>query len=321
MATVIRVKRRITEEPFDKFVLNSKRPRKNVDDASSSSDAVASNLMATDDETSTILKFSGTIKSEDDIKTHITRLTKSQAEESVRKTRKVINVTAKTREQLKVNAQNSRFKVINCFRSAQNGDNVPEDDQLTVVDVVKDDANDDVAKPDAAATSMDKDFVYDLYMVDDGEQNWEIDYNNLISIRPFDDLVYQANDEKYSNDDESEDSNDEDNWRNEYPDTDDNFSVGEDDMRRAVEDLNFGSDNDLSSDESDCCVEPVIHFREADDDLSAFEYFKKYGRLKAHAQHYRDGRTQSHRAVKHDTDSDSDAESSNEGVDASSDSE
>lgn len=315
MAAVIRVKRRINEEPYEKFVLNCKRRRTSDDESSGS--VVAPNLLETSDETTTILKFTGTIKSEDDIKTHITRLTKSDAKQSVQKTRKIINVTAKNREQLKTNAQNSRFKVINCFRSVPDG-NDGDDGNLTIVDVIKDDNSKETNDEQSASkdesetvTAMDTDYVYDLYMIE-GEQNTQIDYENLISIRPFDDLVYQANDDAYADsDNDSEDSNDEDNWRNDYPDTDDDFSVGEEDMRRAVEDLNFGSDDNLSSDESDYDREPVVHFRSADDDLSAFDYFKKHGRVKAHGQYYRSGRVQ-RTDTAHDKDDDTDTASSND---------
>lgn len=311
MAAVIRVKRRITEEPFDKFVLNCKRRRTSVDESSSS--VVAPNLLETVDETTAILKFTGTIKSEDDIKTHITRLTKFDAEQSVQKTRKIINVTAKNREQLKANAQNNRFKVINCFRSMPDGDDA-DAGHLTIVDVVKDDTsketNDERSETEPgkdeskSATAMETDYVYDLYVVE-GEPNTQIDYDNLISIRPFDDLVYQANDDTYADsENDSEDSNEEDNWRNDYPDTDDDFSVGEEDMRRAVEDLNFGSDDNLSSDESDYDKEPVVHFRGADEDLSAYEYFKKHGQVKAHGQYYRSNRVQ-RAAAAHVTDTES----------------
>lgn len=51
---------------------------------------------------------------------------------------------------------------------------------------------------------------------------------------------------------EDEDSNDENNWRNDYPDDEDqmdNESIGERDMRRAMNDFAIG--NDLSSDEED----------------------------------------------------------------------
>lgn len=312
MAAVIRVKRRTTDEPFNKFVLNCKRRRISADESSDS--VVAPNLLESSDETTTILKFTGTIKSDDDIKTHLTRLTKADAEESVRKVRKICNVTARNREQLRQNAQNNRFKVINCVRSVADGDGATESD-LTIVDVIKDDAkdvNDEQPSDDGeakASMAMETDYVYDLYVAE-GEQNTEIDYDNMISIRPFDDLVYQANDDAYKDSDNSEDSNDEDHWRNEYPDTDDDFSVGEEDMRRAVEDLKFGSDDDLSSDESDYDREPVVHFMDADDDLSAFDYFKKYGRLKSHGQYYRSAQRRQYLAEVADSTSDSDTDES-----------
>lgn len=325
MAAVIRVKRRINEEPFDKFVLNCKRRRTSDDEPGSN--VVMPNLQESSDETTTILKFTGTIKSEDDIKTHITRLTKTDAEESARKTRRIVNVTAKNREQLKTNAQNNRFKVINCFRSVSDGDNAAEGN-LTIVDVIKDDTKEptDIQPKDdpstdesKLSTAMETDYVYDLYVVE-GEQSAQIDYDNMISIRPFDDLVYQANDDTFDNSNDSEDSNDEDNWRNEYPDTDDDFSVGEEDMRRAVEDLNFGSDDNLSSDESDYDREPAVHFLDADDDLSVFDYFKKYGRVKSHGQYYRSARERRRLAAEPDTDTESDAEASS-GTSAHSDDE
>lgn len=60
-----------------------------------------------------------------------------------------------------------------------------------------------------------------------------------------------TNDDSDSEEDE-DDSNDENNWRNDYPDEDemsDDESVGERQMRRAMNNLDFG--DDLSSDEQD----------------------------------------------------------------------
>lgn len=40
---------------------------------------------------------------------------------------------------------------------------------------------------------------------------------------------------------DEDDSNDENNWRNDYPDEDEfNESIGEDDMRKAIEDFDIG---------------------------------------------------------------------------------
>lgn len=69
----------------------------------------------------------------------------------------------------------------------------------------------------------------------------------ILSIRPLDDLTFgtaRDNGQRDSSD-ESEDSNDENNWRNEYPDTeeegnDDDNSVDENDMRRAFNSMDMG---------------------------------------------------------------------------------
>lgn len=323
MSAVVRVKRRISEEPFNKFVLNCKR-RKTSEDASTTETATV-NLLDSIDETKTILKFAATIKSADDVITHINRLRKPDAEEVVRKIRMPTNVTSKNRQQLKTDLQSNRFKVVNCYRSI-NGGATENSANLTIVDVVKEDEKSNTSNADGDLTNavdmlaeataskpiVDENFVYDLYLIDGTDQNTEIDIENLISIRPFDDLVYQHNDERFNDSDmDSEDSNDEDNWRNEYPDTDDDFSIGEEDMRRAVEDLQMGSDENLSSDESDYAKEPIVHFLDADGDdneLNEFDYFKKHGRMQAHKQYYRnqDGsRRAKYRAEIETSDSDS----------------
>jgi hypothetical protein len=59
-----------------------------------------------------------------------------------------------------------------------------------------------------------------------------------------------VNNSDESENDEDEDSNDENNWKNDYPDEDemyDDESVGEGEMRRAMDDLDFG--HELSSDD------------------------------------------------------------------------
>lgn len=72
-----------------------------------------------------------------------------------------------------------------------------------------------------------------------------MDYNDYLYSRPR--LV---NSESEDDNAEDEDSNDENNYRNDYPDDDegsDNESIGEREMRRAMN--NFDIDNELSSDE------------------------------------------------------------------------
>lgn len=58
-SAVVRVKRRIDEEPLNAFVLNCKRRK--VDEEKNEHDA---SMLMDKDETSTILKFAGTVDSQ-----------------------------------------------------------------------------------------------------------------------------------------------------------------------------------------------------------------------------------------------------------------
>lgn len=69
------------------------------------------------------------------------------------------------------------------------------------------------------------------------------------SVAIYDDPLYSSHrglgDRSDSDGGESEDSNDENNWRNDYPDEDEDVfgeaaSVDEDDIRRAVEEFDLG---------------------------------------------------------------------------------
>lgn len=58
--------------------------------------------------------------------------------------------------------------------------------------------------------------------------------------------AYRTNRDNESSEHETDDSNDENNWRNEYPDTDENDSIIDDeDIRRAVEDFDLGNCGDI----------------------------------------------------------------------------
>lgn len=344
-SAVVRVKRRITDEPFDKFVLNCKRLKTSHNSVGESTDATTDTASAiatttTDfataieqtNDTKTILKLAATVSAEDDLRAHLAKLRKGEAEELVRKVRKPGRVINKLREQFKDDAQNQRFKVINCFRSIADATISNETiaggttENITIVDVIKEetarapmtaDSNQMATSSTAAMDQSDSKFVYDLYLVQSGEQLTEIDISNY-TIRPFDDLIYQANDDTLNDSDmDSEDSNDEANWRNEYPDTDDGHSIGEEDMRRAVEDLNFNSDADnLSSDDDDAhnyVDDPVVHFMdECEDDENEYNYFKKHGQVRNHAAYYRPNRRNPRDRLASGEDSDiDDAPSSN----------
>lgn len=112
----------------------------------------------------------------------------------------------------------------------------------------------------------------------------------LCSVQPFDDLIYGTHRENGVNDtwdsEESEDSNDENNWRNDYPDTEeeDEESVGESDIRLAVENMDLEGDRELSSDDGNGFVYSIdaeaIGFEDDIDYCDVNRYGEAYARYK-----------------------------------------
>lgn len=208
MAAVIRLKRRVDEDPLDAFVLNCKRqrttdsdqqhPDPTRDDASSSNSA---------DETSTVLKFAGTFPKADNIPTHLQqRLSKDEAREVISRVHRP-KIATRNREATRQNAQNSRFRIVNCTRSLSQ---VEGGEGTTIVDVERDVIAAAAAAASAATiatpastaaissetTSLnekrpsegqqeDQGYVYDLYVVDDTQPQVHIPFipDNLDDIR------------------------------------------------------------------------------------------------------------------------------------------
>ncbi|XP_058815969.1 probable RNA polymerase II nuclear localization protein SLC7A6OS isoform X2 [Topomyia yanbarensis] len=264
MAAVIRLKRRVDEDPLNAFVLNCKRQRTELPEVIGSGGDVAG-------EVSTVLKFAGTFTKADNIHPHLQqRLSKEEAKEAISRVHRP-TIASRNRAATRQNAQNNRFRIVNCTRSLSQVDGA---EGTTIVDVERDiepvaagssfsttDASSDGAtqKPPVHNESS---YVYDLYVADDSEQQTHIPYipENLedISVAIYDDPLYSSHrcHGENTSDEESEDSNDENNWRNDYPDEDEDVfgdanSVDEDDMRRAVQDLDIDGENELSSDDED----------------------------------------------------------------------
>lgn len=331
-SAVFRVKRRLDDQPYEKFVLNCKRIKLD-DENGSNTGGTASN------DQKSILKFAATLNADDDIGAHLDKLQKPEASQNFHKARKPTNVVEKLRQQIKSDAKNQRYKILSNLREVDlNGsDNIEDTARIRVIDVEKENYNDPqpgASNDDKAAAmeSADK-FVYDLYLVD-GVDAKQLDVDNIESIKPFDDLILQLYSEILDDSDFlSDNSNDEGHWRNEYPDTDDGASIGDDDMRRAVEDLNFGNDADESSSENEIMVytkEPAVHFIDTanggdgdvgndgdnDDD---YDYFKKHGRIKKHTEYYRPHRNfGANKNANHDNGDDSDEDGSGSSIRSSS---
>lgn len=190
---VVRVKRRITEEPLSEFCLSCKRPRL---DGSNNPDEEQK------EEISTLLRFAGTV--EDQVSPYtfssnidilitflqstsieqISRLTKDDAKRLTQKTRQP-NIAQKSRAEQRQNLHENRYKVVNCHRAIESsgGECSSNPKEITIVDMEKQKAGTTTEIPVPSANSstelesdrstderVDERYVYDLYVTDNGQQ-------------------------------------------------------------------------------------------------------------------------------------------------------
>lgn len=186
MAAVIRLKRRVDEDPLNAFVLNCKRqrtgefehPQASVNDSG---------------ETSTVLKFAGTFTKADNISTHLQqRISKEEAKEAISRVHRP-TIASRNRAASRQSTQNSRFRIVNCTRSLSQVEGV--EGTTTIVDVERDIiaaaavASSATAGADAKLPSQSQPeepgYVYDLYVADESQQQTHIPYipDNLDDIR------------------------------------------------------------------------------------------------------------------------------------------
>lgn len=202
MAAVIRLKRRVDEDPLDAFVLNCKRQRTDPSQDQGAPDIASSSTSA--GETSTVLKFAGTFPKADSIPTLLQqRLSKDEAKEAISRVHRP-KITSRNREATRQSAQNSRFRIVNCTRSFSQDEGASE--ATTIVDVERDiiaaaaaaaasaaiESTSSAAATDnergekqSAEQTDDQDYVYDLYVVDETQPQVHIPYipDNLDDIR------------------------------------------------------------------------------------------------------------------------------------------
>uniref|UniRef100_A0A1A9WKC1 Uncharacterized protein n=1 Tax=Glossina brevipalpis TaxID=37001 RepID=A0A1A9WKC1_9MUSC len=205
MPAVVRVKRRIDEEPLSAFVLNGKR-RRLADDDTSFVEQSNGKIVTSKDEISTLLKFAGTLREQDDTATtEFARLTKTEAKEMVsqKTVRKPSNCTEKARQEMRQHLHEQRFRVVNCLRTTLETPDTDENSaskNLTIVDIEKQQndrtaalnnnnvgGNSLMASTSSAAltteadsihsTDSDTGYVYDLYLPDNEQQ---ADYVDLM---------------------------------------------------------------------------------------------------------------------------------------------
>ncbi|CAG9784671.1 unnamed protein product [Diatraea saccharalis] len=217
-STIIRVKRKIEDNPQDALVLLCKRLKTDTEEISPS-----------------LFVFQGTVsdRESNDVKKIVPK-----NEFQLKTTHNVNDIINKIRKERKEAAQENRYEVINCSRGLKDG--TDDNDIYDLVDLQR---TSDVEK--------DVKYAYDLYVAAK-QQDFDVSMlDNLVSIENYEtNLIFGShrdNGKNLSSDDEADDeddSNDENNWRNEYPDTD-NSSIDEEAMVRALERCDI---DDLSSD-------------------------------------------------------------------------
>lgn len=191
------MKRHINEEPHSAFVLNCKKRK---------TDGTAP-VSSAPGETSTILKFAGTLAStidqvnvlinvvnskillhiftkqfqDADISEHIAKLTKEDAKDIVNRKRQVPNVGNRI-DQNREKSQQNRFKIVNYTRALNEPAEESTSNKLTIVDVEKDRTNTTEATTSSSFSDLsDEPFVYDIYIADAAESavQYPFDMNDL----------------------------------------------------------------------------------------------------------------------------------------------
>ncbi|CAG5048323.1 unnamed protein product [Parnassius apollo] len=218
-STVLRVKRRLEENPQDALVLLCKRVKTDTEEIAPS-----------------LFVFRGTVDNEEPL------LVKNVVPKEELKHKSIPNVTdiiQKIRKERKDVSTENRYEVIKCCRGLKEDSSDGNEDIFDLVDLAKSsDKEKDVGYAYDVYTSAKPDF--DVSMLD-----------NLVSIENYEtDLIfgsYRDNGQLPSDAeaDDEDDSNDENNWRNEYPDSEPS-SIDEDDMIQAMEKCDI--EDNLSSD-------------------------------------------------------------------------
>ncbi|XP_045534656.1 probable RNA polymerase II nuclear localization protein SLC7A6OS [Papilio machaon] len=217
-STILRVKRRLEENPQDALVLLCKRLKTDSEEISPS-----------------LFVFRGTVDNQEHI------LVKDLVPKEDLKQKSISNVTdiiQKMRKERKDVSTENRYEVVNCRRGLKE-DTGSTEDLFDLVDLAR-----------AGEKEKDTGYIYDLYT--SAKPDFDVSMlDNLVSIENYETALvfdsYRENGEAPSDDgaDDDDDSNDENNWRNDYPDSEVS-SINEEDMIKAME--NCDIEDDLSSD-------------------------------------------------------------------------
>ncbi|XP_026328816.1 probable RNA polymerase II nuclear localization protein SLC7A6OS [Hyposmocoma kahamanoa] len=217
-STVLRVKRRLEDNPQNALVLNCKRIKTDTEEISPS-----------------LFVFRGTVDNQDtnQVKDIVPKY-------NIKTTNNANDIIEKMRKERKETSMENRYEFVNCSRGLNSNDESTEDTFNLVDFRQKTVSEEDNVK-----------YAYDLYTA--AKQDFDISMiDHLVSIENYEtDLIlgsYRDNGRRTPSSDgadDDDDSNDENNWRNDYPDSEPS-SFDEEDMIQAMAKCDI--EDDLSSD-------------------------------------------------------------------------
>ncbi|XP_074645421.1 putative RNA polymerase II nuclear localization protein SLC7A6OS isoform X2 [Tubulanus polymorphus] len=299
MAAVVRIKRKINEEPAEKLVLCCKRQRKN------DSDEVESNTESV--EVTTALKFAGTLvdKSQSVSKTVRDAIRKAKLEKEYKG--HGTDITSNVRDTKRQSSKANRLKVSlrNRALNLESLDKESSDNSAVKGDVYQDatyslydleteaiSGNETVTcnsvpmVRESTATietaENQTDYVYDVYYLNQRQFDFRL-LEDVMTIEAYNE-DYMFNGYRDDGDlnvyDDEDDSNDEDNWRNDYPDEDPRFYENEDcdeygdysgfdeeNLRSRMKKCSLAVEENLSSDEENDIWTPQRNYDEYKKDV------------------------------------------------------
>ncbi|XP_017966263.1 uncharacterized protein LOC108658116 isoform X2 [Drosophila navojoa] len=218
MPAVVRIKRRIDEEPHSAFLLNGKRRRLLNDEhaPAASAEPIAENKEA---QNQVLLKFAGTLERQDDCATRqfaAARMNKTIAKELVSQTSDPAKASTlrrdKQRQEQQQLTRERRYRVVNCLRTTLNDVEEEQEEenggtaagcsnsnqvqsktdsrQITIVDIESQQREQEPHLPllDQQPVDSDVGYVYDLYVPENELQAQYVDMfddNYLRLYYPF----------------------------------------------------------------------------------------------------------------------------------------
>lgn len=289
MCTVIKVKRKITDDPVDCLILECNKRKKLMPDLAELSNNETNNETTKNriDSIKQILKYAGSAKNENEISERLIELSsnlKSTIEnfKSNPKTPKPSNPKETQIRETKKETKAHRYVLLNKKRGVENLNEqtietitnkeksldktelaINNYGEMNIIDVVSSEYDDnykkeaDNEKITCNGIELIKEkvpqpvkYVYDLYYAKNNEIHLDLLYPNNFTINSLD---IQFDDNIFEEPEEfyedDEDSNDEGNWRNDYPDDDDDIDNEDDQDGYLCHNVNIDGYNDYDEDE------------------------------------------------------------------------